>query len=104
MTSGNLQAYAYMPRTSAAICSLTRPAGDIKAFQTASGAAFGHFLLRVGDRALQGLYVVAFCLADYFFDGAGYGGVVFWGRGGRGGEGQGGAAAGGGGGGALLIN
>jgi hypothetical protein len=34
---------------------------------------FRPFLLRVGDGALQGLYVVAFGLADDFLDGAGHG-------------------------------
>src|SRR5271165_1682679 len=36
-----------------------------------SGAGCGHFLLGVGDGALEGLDVVAFCLADDFLDGAG---------------------------------
>ena len=31
-----------------------------------SGAAFGHLLLCVGDRAFEGLHVVAFCFADDF--------------------------------------
>lgn len=45
----------------------------------ASGAAFGHFLLRVGDGAFEGLDAVAFGLADDFLDGAGYGGLDFTG-------------------------
>jgi hypothetical protein len=67
-----------------------------------SGAAFGHFLLRVGDRALEGLYVVAFGLADDFLDGAGYGGFDFGGCRVRVGDDQAGAADGDGGPGLFL--
>ncbi len=56
------------------------PAARKSDLQPTSGAAFGHLLLRVGDGALEGLDVVAFCFADDFLDGAGHGGFDFAGR------------------------
>lgn len=43
------------------------------ALPIASGAGFGHLLLDVDDRALEGLPVVTLGLADDFLDGAGRG-------------------------------
>ena len=59
---------------------------------SASGAAFCHFLLGVGDGSLEGLDVVAFGLADDFFHGAGHGGFDFVRRRVRVGDDQAGAA------------
>jgi len=50
---------------------------DITALRSVSGPLWAIFLLRVDDRALGGLRVVALRLVDNILDGAGHGGFDF---------------------------
>src|SRR5215475_684758 len=81
-TSGwqyRLGAASYWPTFPYPACRLplTWLACNITVLHPVSASAFGHLLLRVGDRALQRLHMVALRLADDLFDRAGHGGFDF---------------------------